>query len=188
MRRTALLVLALAALLVAACGGGSDGAALYRDYRSAEDARDEAEERLREAFADIAAAAGERDRLSTLAAVDRGAKAIGEIDDLLAAEIATAGELAEIDSLAREANRLEHGLKVSRRGLQLFSRELDIARLDPFLEEKANSREVTRLSRGGARRAADGELAVRRADRALALELGIEPRLDPYLGSPSTGS
>jgi len=158
---SALLTLALA-LATAACGGSdheSHAQSLYRAYRAAEDMRDEAEGRLRQAFADISTAAHKEDSDAVLAAAERGQEAA-----------------AETDLTAAQAKRLADGLEASRQSLALVVKELEIAVDDPFLAERAD--EVNDLAKRSADLAVEGELAIRRADRALALALGLEPRLD----------
>ena len=77
-------------LLAAACGGTDHEAharSLYNAYRTAEDARTDAEEELRLAFRDIAAAAQAQDRDAVLGAAQRGQDAVEKINDLIAAEL-----------------------------------------------------------------------------------------------------
>ena len=188
MRRFALASLLLA-LALAACGGGDGGRdearALYRDYRAAQDKRGDAEERLRQAFVDIADAAANEDRADVRAAAARGEEAAAEIDRLLALEVKAAAALASVDGLAEPARRLERGLTTSREGLALVVRELAIARRDPLLERRANEREIRRLARAASDVSQRGELARRKADIALAAALDVEPPVDPVLGSGS---
>jgi len=182
-------ITAFLALGVLACGlaGASCGASgheeharsLYNAYHTAEDARTDAEEELRLAFRDISAAAQRQDREAVLAAADRGQDAVEKIDDLLTAELDAAHGLAEIDSVAAQAKQLSAGLEVSRSSLDLVAEELTIALDDPFLETRKN--EVDDLAMKSADLAVKGELAIRRADRALAIALGLEPRLDQVL-------
>jgi len=138
--------------------------------------RDEAENRLRQAFADISTAAHKEDSDAVLAAAERGQVAAAETDRLLSAELEAANGLAEIDLTATQAKRLADGLEASRQSLALVVKELEIAVDDPFLAERAD--EVNDLAKRSADLAVEGELAIRRADRALALALGLEPRLD----------
>jgi hypothetical protein len=176
---------ALAALLVlfaglaSACGSSGHeehAQSLYNAYRTAEDARTEAEEDLRQAFADISSAAQKRDRAGVIAAAKRGQDAVQKIDDLIAAELEAADGLAEIESTAAHANQLSEGLQLSRDSLALVAKELEIAIDDPFLERR--KKELDKLAKQSADLAVKGELEIRRADRALALALGLEPRLD----------
>jgi hypothetical protein len=185
----ALLLLAFAALGLGGCGGdGDDEAAkkLYGVYRSTEDVRNEAESRLRTAFSDLAQAAGERDREGVLDAAEDGREAAVEIEGLLAKEIEAAEGLGEFARLEGDADRLKRGLERTRVGLELFDQQLRLAARDPFLDEPANAAEVSRLARRAARLSVDGEFAIRRADRALALALGIEPRFDLMLDRETT--
>jgi hypothetical protein len=171
-------------LAATACGESdheSHARSLYNAYRIAEDSRTDAEEELRQAFADISEAAQSQDRDSVLAAALRGQKAVERIDGLLSAELEAAEGLAEIDSVATHAKQLSAGLEQSRSSLALVGEELQIALDDPFLETR--KKEVDDLAKESAELAAKGELAVRRADRALALALGLEPRLDQMFGT-----
>ena len=183
---------ALAALAVLLAGGASacgssdheeHARSLYNAYRAAEDARTVAEEDLRQAFADISSAASKLDRAGVVAAAQRGQQAVQKIDDLIAAELEAADGLAEIESTSAHAKRLSEGLQLSRDSLALVSRELDIAIDDPFLE--TTKKELDRLAKQSADLAVQGELEVRRADRALALALGLEPRLDQMFTTPT---
>jgi hypothetical protein len=161
------------------CGGsGHDEHArsLYDAYRTAEDARTDAEEELRLAFGDISLAASKLDRAGVTAAAQRGQDAVKKIDDLLAAEIEAADGLAGIESTAAHAQQLSKGLQLSRDSLALVAKELQIALDDPFLDTK--KKELDHLAKESADLAVKGELEIRRADRALALALGLEPRLD----------
>ena len=191
MRRVAVAA-ALAVAALSGCGGSGgaadppEGRELYGAYRAAEDRRDDAEGRLRVAFADIAAAAEQGDREGVLAAAERGRDAAADTQELLEEELDAARRLQEIDALERDARRLESGLETTAAGLALFVQELEIAARDPFLEEEENRREVRRLARRGGQLSADGESDVRRADRALAEALGIEPRPDRDLDAPTT--
>lgn len=189
MRLSTALLIAVLSLAAAGCGGTDDNERardLYRAYRSAEDERDAAEARLRRAFADIAGAAEGRDRDSSLAAVERGRLAAAEIDGLLGRELEAARGLEAFENVSREATRLRQGIGTTRASLRLFSQELDIAALDPFLGDKVNADEIRRLARRAAKLAVTGELEIRRADRAIAIALGLEPRLDRGLDAETT--
>jgi hypothetical protein len=111
-----------------------------------------------------------------LAAAQRGQDAVEEIDDLIAAELEAAQGLAEIDSVSGHAKQLTGGLQVSRSSLALVAKELEIALDDPFLETRKN--ELEDVAKESADLAVKGELAIRRADHALAIALGLEPRPD----------
>ena len=174
----ALVVLACG-LLAAACGSTDHEAharSLYNAYRTAEDARTDAEENLRLAFRDIANAAQAQDRDAVLEAAQRGQDAVDQINDLITAELEAAQGLEEIDSVSADAKQLSDGLRLSRSSLALVGEELAIALDDPFLETRKN--EIDDLTKESADLAVKGELAIRRADHALALALGVEPRLD----------
>ena len=180
---------ALAALvfgLVATGCGGTDhqehARSLYNAYRAAEDSRTDAEEDLRLAFSDISEAAQAQDRDAVVAAAERGQDAVEQIDALIAAELEAADGLAEIESTAPHAKQLSEGLQLSRDSLALVAKELEIALDDPFLETR--KKEVDDLAKQSAQLAVKGELAIRRADRALALALGLEPRLDQMFTTP----
>lgn len=179
----------LTAGLLAACGGSPDheghARSLYDAYRTAEDSRTDAEEELRLAFADISAAAQDQDREAVLAAAKRGQDAVEKIDGLIAAELEASQELAGIEAVAAHAKQLSDGLEVSRDSLELVAQELEIALDDPFLETK--KQEVDDLARKSADLAVKGEVAVRRADRAIALALGLEPRPDAMLTGTTAG-
>jgi hypothetical protein len=173
----ALLVAIVA--LVSACGdGGGDSHAehLYNAYRTAEDQRTEAESRLRQAFSDISLAASQEDRAGVLAAANRGRDAAAEIDRLLSAELEAANGLSRIETVAADGKRLAQGIELTRHGLDLEAKELEIALEDPFLATRAD--EVRKLARQSTNLAVRGELAIRRADRAIAIALGLEPRAD----------
>jgi hypothetical protein len=183
----ALAALAVLLASVAAACGSSDheehARSLYNAYRAAEDARTDAEEDLRQAFADISSAASKLDREGVIAAAQRGQDAVQEIDDLIAAELEAADGLAEIESTSAHAKQLSEGLQLSRDSLALVAKELEIAIDDPFLDMR--KKELDRLAKQSADLAVKGELEIRRADRALALALGLEPRLDQMLTTPT---
>jgi hypothetical protein len=186
----ALLAVALvpAGLVASACGGSGHeehARSLYNAYRSAEDSRTDAEEELRLAFADISAAAQKLDREEVLAAAKRGQDAVEKIDDLITAELEAADGLAEIESVAAQAQKLSEGLQLSRNSLALVAKELEIALDDPFLDTR--KKEVDDLAKESADLAVKGELAIRRADRELALALGLEPRIDQAITGTTTG-
>jgi hypothetical protein len=175
------LAIGLAATACGASDHESHARSLYGAYRTAEDSRTDAEEELRQAFADISEAAQSEDREAALAAALRGQKAVEKIDDLLTAELEAAQGLGEIDSVATHAKQLSGGLEQSRSSLALVGEELQIALDDPFLETR--KQEVDDLAKEAADLAVKGELAIRRADRALALALGLEPRPDEMFGT-----
>jgi hypothetical protein len=184
MRLSTALLIALLALAAPGCGGTDEierGRDLYRAYRAAEDERTGAEARLRQAFVDIAAAAETRNRASSLAAVGRGRQALADIDELLRRELEAADGLAAFEDVSRNAAGLRDGIETTRASLRLFSEEFDIAARDPFLTEEANAAKIRTLARRAAKLAVAGELEIRRADRAIAIALGLEPRLDPAL-------
>lgn len=179
-------IAALAAIATLACGlvasacGSTDHEAharsLYNAYRTAEDSRTDAEEELRLAFHDIANAAQTQDRDAVLEAAQRGQDAVDQINDLFTAELEAAQGLEEINSVSAHAKQLVDGLRLSRSSLALVGEELAIALDDPLLETRKN--EIDDLAKESAHLAVKGELAIRRADHALALALGLEPRLD----------
>jgi hypothetical protein len=179
-------IAALAAIATLACGlvasacGSTDHEAharsLYNAYRTAEDSRTDAEEELRLAFHDIANAAQTQDRDAVLEAAQRGQDAVDQINDLFTAELEAAQGLEEINSVSAHAKQLADGLRLSRSSLALVGDELAIALDDPLLETRKN--EIDDLAKESAHLAVKGELAIRRADHALALALGLEPRLD----------
>jgi hypothetical protein len=179
-------IAALAAIATLACGlvasacGSTDHEAharsLYHAYRTAEDSRTDAEEELRLAFHDIANAAQTQDRNAVLEAAQRGQDAVAQINDLFTAELEAAQGLEEINSVSAHAKQLADGLRLSRSSLALVGEELAIALDDPLLETRKN--DIDDLAKESAHLAVKGELAIRRADHALALALGLEPRLD----------
>ena len=181
----ALVVLA-GGLLAAACGSTDHEAharSLYNAYRTAEDSRTDAEEQLRLAFRDIANAAEAQDRDAVVEAAQRGQDAVDQIDDLIAAELEAAQGLSEIDSVSAHGKQLSEGLRLTRSGLALTAKELTIALDDPFLETR--KKEIADLAMESADLADKGELTIRRADRALALALGLEPRPDQMFTTTS---
>ena len=93
--------------------------------------------------------------------------------------------LRDIEGLSTHAQQLSEGLRLSRSSLELIAKELEIALDDPFLETR--KKEVDDLAKESAKLAAKGELAVRRADRALAIALGLEPRPDQMFIPTTTG-
>jgi hypothetical protein len=179
-------IAALAAIATLVCGlvasacGSTDHEAharsLYNAYRTAEDSRTDAEEELRLAFHDIADAAQTQDRDAVLVAAQRGQDAVDQINDLFTAELEAAQGLEEINSVSAHAKQLADGLRLSRSSLALVGEELAIALDDPLLEARKN--EIDDLAKESTHLAVKGELAIRRADHALALALGLEPRLD----------
>jgi hypothetical protein len=181
----ALVVLA-GGLLAAACGSTDHEAharSLYNAYRTAEDSRTDAEEELRLAFRDIANAAQAQDRDAVLEAAQRGQDAVDQINDLITAELEAARGLEEIDSVSAHAKQLSDGLRLSRSSLTLVGDELAIALDDPFLETRKT--DIDDLAKKSADLAVKGESAIRRADHALALALGLEPRLDQMFTTTS---
>jgi hypothetical protein len=183
---TKLLAAALLLAALAGCGGGESAEDLYGTYRSTEDERNQAEQVLRRSFSDIALAAERRDGEGVREAAERGREAAEEIEGLLEREIAAAQDLGDFSGLGGAAGRLERGLERSLEGVRLFLTQLEIADEDPFLENGENAAEVGGLAQEAARLSSEGELAVRRADRALAEALGIEPRPDILLDRPGT--
>ena len=176
----------VALLAVAGCGGGDDAArdrarGQYEAYRAAEDQRTDVEHELRRAVSAIGAAASERDREGVIAAARRGEAAAAEIHRLLVRELDAAAELTAFGPTADEGRRLAGGLRITRRGLEAVESELAIARKDPFLDDERNVAEISRLARQVVILSREGEFAIRRADRAIALELGLDPRPDSML-------
>ena len=170
----ALLAVAWAATGCSGDGGSSRGQDLYDAYRNAQDQRNAAEDRLRQAFADISTAAQREDRAGVVAAAKRGQQAAADIGRLLSAELEAAKGLEGVEGLAVDAKKLTGGLEQSRQSLALVSRELQIAVEDPLLAKRRG--EVGRLARKSTDLAVAGELAVRKADAAITAALGLEPR------------
>jgi hypothetical protein len=179
------LAVVLVAALASGCGGDDadrDRArADYRAYRAAEDDRTALEHDLRRAISAIGAAASERDRAGVIAAATRGDAAAAEIYRLLARELDAATGLAAFEPTSGDGRRLAAGVRLTRRRLQAVENELAIAHEDPFLDDERNVAEIRRLARQVVILSRDGELAIRRADREIALELGLEPRPDSML-------
>jgi hypothetical protein len=181
MRLAAAAILAVAAILAGACGASSSEQRArdhFGGYREAQEARTEAESALRQVFQDIARAAGERDRAGVLAAAVRGKEALATIYASLAEEIAAADRLAGYGPTLEDGRRLRAALRQTRAGTKLVGRQLDIASRDPFLDVGAHEREISRLSFESRRISVPAALARRRAVRALATTLGVEPPLD----------
>ena len=171
-------------LLDTACGSTDHEAharSLYNAYRTAEDSRTDAEEELRLAFRDISNAAQAQDRDAVLEAAQRGQDAVEQIDDLFAAELEAAQGLSEIESVSTHGKQLSGGLRLTRSSLALIAKELTIALDDPFLETR--KKEIDDLAKESADLAVKGELAISRADRALAL--GAKPQLDQMFTTTS---
>jgi hypothetical protein len=186
--RLAALLLGAAALL-AACGGSSSegeqrAKASFGVYRKAEDQRKDAESALNHAFRDISKAANARDRVSALAAVDRGKEAISTVYSTLAVELDAADAIAAYEPTREHGERLRHALRRTREGASLIDRQLDIARRDPFLDDAANLDEIRRLSSQSVKVSAPAAFERRRAVRAIALKLGVEPPFDVLFDSP----
>jgi len=186
--KLAALVLAAAAL-VAGCGGGSsadqnNAKANFRIYAKAEGHRDDAETALNRAFREISSAAGARDRARAMAAVDRGEEAVQTIYSTLAVEIEAANALAGYDAIQGHSAHLRGALQRTRTGTELIQQQLAIARRDPFLDDDGNLNEIGRLSSESVKVAAPAALARRRAVRAIALELGVEPPVDVMFDLP----
>jgi hypothetical protein len=178
-----------AAVLLAACGGsspeGEDRAKTsFGIYRKAEDQRKDAESALNRAFRDISTAANARDRVSAIAAVDRGEEAVSTIYSTLAVEVEAADAIADYGPTRDHGERLSTALHRTREGASLIDRQLDIARRDPFLDDAANLQEIRRLSSESVKVSAPAAFARRRAVRAIALKLGVEPPFDVLFDSP----
>lgn len=187
---TALLALPVLASIavVAACGSGSaeeDSAkAKFGIYRKADRERNDAEVALNRAFRDISSAAGAHDRAGVMAAVGRGEDALATIYSTLAVEIEAAEGLAAYGPTSEHGGRLGDALRRSRAGAELVDRQLAIARQDPFLDVAANLEEIRRLSAESIEVSVPAALARRRAARAIALALGVEPPVDVMFDLP----
>jgi hypothetical protein len=185
MRLAAALLAAV--VLLAACGG-SKAEERAKDsfgvYREAEATRAVAETALGHVFRDISNAAGVRDRAGVMAAVGRGKEALATIYSSLAIEIGAAEELARYEPTRKDGGRLRDALRRSRDGARLVDRQLEIASRDPFLDVDVNGREVSRLSSESVRVSVPAAFARRRAVRAIALTLGVEPPVDVIFDGP----
>lgn len=193
MRRATVVLLAATVVapiaLLAACGGSSSAdeeraRANFRVYAKAEAQRDDAEATLNRAFREISSSAGARDRAGVMAAVDRGEDAVQTIYSALAVQLEAAEALAGYGPTRAHGERLRDTLRRSRTGAELVSQQLAIARRDPFLDGDANLREIRRLSSESVRVSIPAALARRRAVRAIALKLGVEPPADVMLDIP----
>jgi hypothetical protein len=186
--KLAALLLAVAALLAACGGSGSaekeDAKANFRVYGRAESQRDEAEAALNRAFREISSAARVHDRAGVMAAVGRGEEAVSTIDTALAVQIEAATALAGYGPTQEHGGRLRDALRRTKTGTELIDRQLAIARRDPFLDDDANLREIQRLSSESVGVAVPAALARRRAVRAIAEQLGVEPPLDVMFDLP----
>lgn len=172
----------------AACGGGDPqerATAHFEAYRAAEQERSEAEAELRKAFGEIARGAGERDRVAVTAAAGRGREAAARIGELLDDEIEAAAAIAAYEPAAEHARALEQALRRSGIGLEAVEEQLAIALRDPFLDEPANERQVSRLSARSLDHSVPAAFARRRAARALALALDVEPPFDVMFDFPA---
>jgi hypothetical protein len=180
MRLAAAVTLAAAAVL-AGCGGSSPAQQAkghFVRYREAQETRAEAEGELRKVFGDISSAATAQDQAGVLAAVERGKHALATIYTALDQEIAAAKGLAAYGRTEADGRRLRDALRQSRSSTKLVDRELAIASRDPFLEVTTNQREVSRLSSESTRISVPAAFARRRAVRAIATTLGVEPPVD----------
>ena len=186
--RFAVVLLAVAALLTACGGSSSEGEesakANFGIYRKAEEQRKDAESALNRAFRDISTAANARDRVSVMAAVDRGQAAMSTIYSTLAVELEAADALAGYEPTREHGERLHDALGRTREGAVLIDRQLDIAQRDPFLDEAENLEEIRRLSAESVKVSAPAAFARRRAVRAIALRLDVEPPFDVLFDSP----
>jgi len=180
-----------AAALLAGCGG-STAEERAKDsfgvYREAQGTRTGAENVLGGVFHDISAAAGARDRAGVMAAVTRGKQALANIYSSLKVEIGAAEALAAYEPTRTDGVRLRGALRRSRAGARLVDRQLEIAARDPFLDAGVNAREVSRLSSESTRVSVPAEFTRRRAVRAIALTLGVEPPIDVIFDGPQANS
>lgn len=189
MRALAAIALAVLATLAAACAGTSaeeQARASFGDYEQAEATRSEAEDALGRVFRDISRAAGGRDRAGVLVAVGDGKEALATIYEALALEIAAAEALEGYEPTRVLGHRLREALRRSRAGARLVESQLEIASRDPFLDAAENAREISRLSTESTRVSVPAAFARRRAVRAIALELGVEPPFDIMFDAPRT--
>jgi hypothetical protein len=189
MRAAAALLAAVG--LLAACGGSTPEERAKENfgvYRKAEAARADAERALDRVFRDISSAARVNDRAGVLAAVGRGKEALATIYSALEVEIGAAKALARFEPTGKDGGRLRDALRRSRDGARLVDRQLEIASRDPFLDLDVNAREVSRLSSASVRVSVPAAFARRRAVRAIALTLGVEPPVDVIFDGPKSTS
>lgn len=186
-----LATLFAAAVVVAGCGGtdGEDRAKSdFRAYAAAELERSEAEGTLNRAFRDISKAARNRDRVGVVAAAERGQAAAVEIHGFLVTELEAAGRLIDYAPTSADARDLDRALRQSRQGLRVIEEELVIATRDPFLDDRDNGREISRLARQSLRLSVPAGFSRRRATRTIALTLGVPPPFDTAFDLPSPGT
>jgi hypothetical protein len=177
--------------LLAACGGSTPEERAkdnFGVYRKAEATRADAESALGRVFRDISSAARVNDRAGLLAAVGRGKQSLATIYSALEVEIGAAKALARYEPTRRNGGRLRDALRRSRDGARLVDRQLEIASRDPFLDLDVNAREVGRLSSESVRVSVPAAFARRRAVRAIALTLGVEPPVDVIFDGPKSKS
>jgi hypothetical protein len=187
MRIVATATLVAVAMLGAACGGASREERAkehFGEYRQAEEARSEAESVLGQVFRDISRAAGERDRAGVLAAVGLGEEALATIERTLATEIAAARALEDYEPTREDGRRLAEALRQTRAGARIVGDQLHIAARDPFLDAAENAAAISRLSAHSTRVSVPAALARRRAVRAIALTLGVDPPVDVMYDAP----
>lgn len=172
---------AFAVLALAGCGGDSAGErarAQFEEYASADGERRDAELELNRAFRALSSAAGERDQAGVVAAVAQGRDAIAAIDRALDTELEAARGLAAYEPTSSDGQTLAEALGKMRGGVRLIERQLEIALLDPFLDADENETEVGRLSTQVTEVSVGAAFDRRRAARAIALALGVEPPFD----------
>ena len=189
MRRGAAGILVTVAVLGAACGGTSaeeQARGHFGEYREAEEARSDAEQALGKVFRDIARAAGERDRTGVLAAAGRGEQALATIERSLAVEIAAAQSLEGYEPTRVDAHRLAEALRGTRAGARIVGDQLEIAARDPFLDVAENAAAIRRLAADSRRVSVPAAFARRRAVRAIAIPLAVEPPVDVIFDAPQT--
>jgi hypothetical protein len=177
----------LATLALAGCGGDDakeTAKAHFGNYAAAEVERSEAEGTLNREFRKLARAAGERDRAGVVAAAERGQATAATIQGFLRTEIEAAARLVDYGPTSQDARTLEHALRQSRDGLRIIEEELAIATRDPFLDDPDNAREISRLARQSTRLSVPAAFARRRATRAIALTLGVQPPFDTSFDVP----
>ncbi len=191
MTHAAAAAVAALALGAPACGGGDPqerARAHYEDYRVAERERSEAEAELRKSFGEIARGAAARDRVGVSAAAEHGRRTASQIRTLLDAEIEAAVAIAAYEPAAEHARALEAALRRSGAGLEAIEEQLAIALRDPFLDEPGNERRVSELSARSLDHSVPAAFARRRAARAVALALDVEPPFDVMFDFPAADS
>jgi hypothetical protein len=184
--RAAAAAVAVLAVAASACGGSSAERPIghFGDYRVAQEERGRAERALNQAFRELTQGT---DRVSVVAAAERGRTSVARIRRLLDREIEAATAIAAYEPAREHARALAKALRRSGEGLRPLEELLAIAIRDPFLDQPANANRVSRLSAETVRLSVSAAFARRRAAHAVALSLGVEPPVDVMFDFPTRG-